>query len=69
MKIVELQRAERLSALSAIVIDAQKALRDICDLDEADCAKYVAKADDLALSALVRMNLALDDIYGTERGL
>lgn len=37
---------------------ARKALRAICDLDENDLARYCAKADAMALDALIAFDIA-----------
>lgn len=55
-------RAMRLCAYAKIVQDARKALDAICNMDERDCARYVAKVDILALDALIALDHALEDL-------
>jgi len=43
-----------------LLIIARKALRRIANLNESDCAKYVAKADAIALDAVITIDLALE---------
>lgn len=56
------RRAARIAAYVAIVSDARKALAAIADCDESDCRRYVAKVDSIALDALIRLDLALEDM-------
>lgn len=55
-------RAIRLCAYAKIVQDARKALDAICNLDEPDCARYVARVDIMALDALIALDHALEDM-------
>lgn len=50
------------SAMLKALKDARKALHTIANLSEGGCARYVAKADALALDALIALDIALEDM-------